>query len=464
MVKTLKRNENIQVWIVEDNAGDLLLLQEILIDLNFKAKNIHSFETLTAFSAALTDGYPDVILLDLFLPGTQGIETFASVKDIIDRCPVIILSGLDNMETALESVKMGAQDYLIKDEITDEMINKMINYAIERFANINEIKRSEEKYKLLFRSIPQPVIMLDQDLKILELNDAAFQVLNVCGDKKGMPYASLFPTNLSGELAIQSIEEKKHKLIKLNFPDGSVKYLEQSPKQGNKELRNRWLITLADRTEIIENEINRNKIVHETLDEERNRFARELHDGLAQYLVSISLHLQMLNGLSEEADATVQSCSSILDTSIKLARSLSYNLSPPDIEKGLIAALESFFRRMQNVNNVKFTLEVDEKLKQGDRTEEFDEYQLFRMIQEFINNSLKYSECSEIKCKIAEVKNILNIQLEDNGKGFDISSVQKGLGLSNMKQRAGASGFKFSLDSLPGHGTRMELTSELTIT
>ncbi len=454
------RNENTQIWIVEDNPGDLLLIQELLIDLSFRAKNIRTFSSLEDLKEAISTTCPHVILLDLFLPGTQGIETFSSIKHLVDHCPVIILSGLDNMETALESVKMGAQDYLIKDEMSDEMINKMINYAIERFANINELKRSEEKYKLLFRSIPQPVIMLDQDLNVLELNNAATKLLNITEDRTGLHYSSLFPSISIGEMAINAIEERKQKLIKITFSDGTVKYVEQTSKQGDDELKNRWLITLLDRTENIVNEINRNKIIHETLDQERNRFSRELHDGLAQYLVVLNIHLQMLKGINEKADITIDTCLKTLDTSIKLARSLSYNLAPPDMEKGLYPALESFFGRMQNVNNIQFTLSIEDKLKEGDHSEQFDEYQLFRMIQEFVNNSVKYSQCSEVNCTIFEEDNLLKILLQDNGKGFEISSVQKGLGLGNMKQRAMAAGFNFILDSMPGKGTKMTLTSD----
>lgn len=460
MSSSLKRNAAVHVWIVEDNQGDLLLLQELLIDLNFKSKNIRSFESLDELTAALSKGSPDIILLDLFLPGTKGIETFYSIRDVVQFCPVIILSGLDNMDTALESVKMGAQDYLIKDEMTDEMINKMINYAIERFANINELKRSEEKYKLLFRSIPQPVVLLDENRKIREINNAALQLFNLNKVEQDTDYSSLFPNKRTSEQSLQALEEEKRVVIKLSFDNGTTKYIEQTSKQGEEELKNRWLISLSDRTEVFENEINKNRIVNETLDEERSRFAKELHDGLAQYLVVLNIHLQLLKGINQKADATVETCLSTLDTSIKLTRSLSYNLSPPDIEKGLIPALESFFGRMQNVNDINFVLNVDDTLRNHTLTEHFDEYQLFRMIQEFINNSIKYSECKDITCDVYEEDNCLMILIKDNGKGFDTTTVKRGLGLNNMRQRALATGFKFLLESNPGKGTKMILSSE----
>lgn len=462
MSKLLIRNESTKIWIVEDNTGDLMLLQEILIDLNFKSKNIRDFSTLSDVQKALEMECPDVLLLDLFLPGSQGIETYSTIKERADCCPVIILSGLANMETALDSVKMGAQDYLIKDELNDEIINKMINYAIERYANINELKRSEEKYKLLFRSIPQPILMLDEQTNVLELNDASKKLLNIQEFQPGDSYLSFFSEQFTKEEVMLGLSGDTRKLLKLNFPDDTTRYIEQSSVRDKINLENRLLVTLVDRTEIIENQINRNRIIHETLDDERNRFSRELHDGLAQYLVVLNLNLQMLKGIDSTVDEGIEKCLETVQTSTSMVRSISYNLSPPDIEKGLIPALYSFFNRIQNVNNIKFSLHVDADLEVVDFSS-FDEYSLFRIIQEFINNSIKYSGCDEIRCALGVKSNKFIISIGDNGKGFDMNKVNKGLGLNNMTQRAFAAGFKLELLSSIGEGTNLHMKSEFNL-
>jgi two-component system sensor histidine kinase UhpB len=456
------RKDDLKIWVIEDNPGDLILLQEMLIDLDFKSKNIKHFRDLESFEEALTSDAPSILFLDLFVPGSQGIETFQRIKPISSRCPIIILSGLDSMDIALECVKMGAQDYLVKDEMSNEMLDKMIIYAIERFSNTKEIRVSEEKYRILFHSIPLAVIMLDEDHNILEINNAATQMLNVRENIKGCTYSSIFSEPSSKGLALDGLQRSKNVLIKLVNKDEKARYLEQASTSNMTSGGARYLVTLTDRTEIIENEINRERIVHETLDEERNRVSSELHDGLAQYLVVLNLHLDMLKGIDEKVDQGLILCQEAVSTSLKLVRSISYMLSPPDMEKGLIPALKALFLRLQNVNNVNFELVTDDKTLKSDLSF-FDEYSVFRMVQEFINNSLKYSECLKISCDIACQDGHLCITLNDDGKGFDIEAVQKGLGLINMKQRAFSAGFELNLQSQIGVGTSLKLYSEKLI-
>ena len=458
----LSRNEDTEIWIVEDNPGDLMLLQEQLVELNFKAKHIRSFSDLESFQEAISTHCPDIVLLDLFLPGSQGSETYARIKSSTECCPVIVLSGLDSMDTAFECVKLGAQDYLIKDELNEEIINKILNYAIERFANIQELKRSEEKYRVLFKSIPLAVVMLDENHRILEMNDTAKSLLKVESNADMAEYKDLFTDPAVKETAHEGIITDKVKLLKLNLEDEKVSYIEQASVRNSTGFGKRFLVTLTDRTAIIESELNKNRIVHETLDDERNRFSRELHDGLAQYLVVLNLQLEMLKGLDERVDSGLAPCQDAVSTSLKMVRSISYNLSPPDIEKGIIPALQALFQRLQNVNNVRFILRADETLEDLDLSF-VDEYSVFRIVQEFINNSLKYSECKEILCEIGLSGKLLNITVSDNGKGFDMVAVPKGLGLKNMRQRAFAADFNIELSSEVNKGTTLNLTSSFPV-
>jgi signal transduction histidine kinase len=458
----LTRNEPIKIWIIEDNIGDLLLLQELLIDLNFKSRNIRHFDNLNSFEAALETDTPNVLLLDLFLAETRGIETFEKIKHCTSLFPIIILSGLNNMETALDSVKMGAQDYLIKDESNDEMINKMINYAIERFANTNNLRISEEKYRMLFQSIPLAVVMLDENNCVVEINDTAKTLLDIKNDMKGISYTDIFPGALQKIQANDGLLNNENILIKLTDHETKIKYIEQSSISNQTSDGFRSLVTLTDRTAIVENEMNRNRIVHETLDQERSRFSSELHDGLAQYLIVLNIQLEMLKGIEEKVDEGLIPCIDNLNASLNMLRSISYNLSPADLNKGLIPALKALFNRLQSVNKVRFELMPSDEISESDLSF-FDEYAIFRIIQEFINNSLKYSECATIRCEIEILNHHVRIVMTDDGKGFDIATAKKGLGLENSEQRAFAAGFDLQLTSEIGKGTNMTLLSEQTI-
>jgi two-component system sensor histidine kinase UhpB len=416
---------------------------------------------LNDFQQAIKHESPDVLLLDLFLPGSQGLDTLTAIKMSDFYCPIIVLSGLADMQTALQSVKQGAQDYLIKDEMNEEMINKMINYAIERFANINEIRKSEEKYKLLFQSIPVAVVMLDENDFVLEMNDASRLLFACFNYEMDQSFSSFFLKNELGENELDKIKSGEPQLLKVECKLGKTKYIEFASVQSEMRSGNKRLVTLLDRTETIENQINKNRIIHETLDDERERFSKELHDGLAQYLVVLNLQLEMIKGIDSTVDKGIEKSLETLNTSIKMVRSISYNLSPPEMEKGLFAALRSFFGRIHRVNGVEFNLEIADDIDLLDLSF-LDEYSIFRIIQEFTNNSLKYSQCSAVTCEVSLYKKHLRIDVQDNGTGFDIETVQKGLGLKNMSQRAFAAGFKFELNSKPGSGTQMVLLSETT--
>lgn len=456
----LSRNEFLKIWIVEDNPGDLLLLQELLLDLNFTSKNIDAFSDLLPLKEALANDQPDVILLDLFLPNYSGLETFNKVLEMSPPCPIIILSGLDNMEVALSCVSIGAQDYLIKGEMDQELVNKMIHYSIERFKNTGALKRSEEKYRQLFSAIPVAVLSLDGALNIIDFNEASLNLMKVSPPEQGKNYLELFPNEFTASEALTALAEVGRKLLKLSYPTGETYYYEQSAEVSYFGSNKRYLVTLLDRTEIVTKELNKIKIIHETLDEERNRFSRELHDGLAQNLVVANLRLEMLRGADEKKNEIVKASQDAINSSINLLRSISYNLSPPELEKGLIAALKALFNRLQNVNSIEFIL-ITSEFEEAFDFSYFDEYSIYRIIQEFTNNSIKYSSCNEVSCEIAFDEDVLGIVIQDNGKGFDQAKTSAGIGLQNMKQRAFSAGFTMELISKAGAGTRLSLASKM---
>src|SRR5690606_9811436 len=157
------------------------------------------------------------------------------------------------------------------------------------------------------------------------------------------------------------------------------------------------------------------------------RFSRELHDGLAQHLVAMNFYVAQLAGISEESDAIVNGCQEILKTSLDQTRAMCYNLTPPELEKGLIAGLSAMFQRLTNITPIEFIFEVDKTVK-PEYLSYIDEYGLYRIIQEFVNNSIKHSKCSVISCHFFVIEDELNIEVNDNGIGFDLNAVVKGLG------------------------------------
>ena len=122
----------IKILIIEDNPQDLRLIYEMLKEVTYPAFELVSSETLKNGLKILINNGFDLLLLDLSLPDSTGLDTFASVYDQAPEIPIVILSGFDDEETAIRAVREGAQDYLVKGEVNSQLLSRSISYAIER--------------------------------------------------------------------------------------------------------------------------------------------------------------------------------------------------------------------------------------------------------------------------------------------------------------------------------------------
>ena len=135
-------NRAIRVLLIEDNPGDARLIQEILAEARGSRFEVKWTDRLAAARECLADGEIDLVLLDLSLPDSQGLDTFAKVHTHVPHMPVVVLSGLDDETLAITAVQDGAQDYLVKGQADGHVLVRSIRYAIER-------KRAEETIRKL---------------------------------------------------------------------------------------------------------------------------------------------------------------------------------------------------------------------------------------------------------------------------------------------------------------------------
>jgi PAS domain S-box-containing protein len=135
MVETEMDTDVIKILLIEDNPGDTRLIKEML-------SNAELFNCVLECTARLSTGLEylagqpaDIVLLDLGLPDSQGIDTLAQVCARVPGIPVVVLTGMDDEGLALEAVRQGAQDYLLKGAINGRALWRVITYAIERKAS-----------------------------------------------------------------------------------------------------------------------------------------------------------------------------------------------------------------------------------------------------------------------------------------------------------------------------------------
>lgn len=122
----------INVLLIEDNPGDTRLIHELFKEAKGVPTTLLCADRLSSGLQMLSKGGVDVVLLDLSLPDSKGFETFSSVHMHAKELPVIVLSGLDDEELAMEAVRDGAQDYITKGAVTSQSLMRSVRFAVER--------------------------------------------------------------------------------------------------------------------------------------------------------------------------------------------------------------------------------------------------------------------------------------------------------------------------------------------
>ncbi|MBO9571107.1 MAG: response regulator [Chitinophagaceae bacterium] len=174
----------LKILIIEDNQEDLLIFNEFLRLSKLPIENIfHSF-TLKEALGIIIKNRPDLIIMDLNLPDSNGIPTFNRINNEAPAIPIVVLSGLNDLDTALETIAKGAQDYLLKGEFDEKLLLKTIQYSIERKKNLLKENKKRNLYlenKLKMQKIITNTIIQTQERERkeigLELHDNINQIL-----------------------------------------------------------------------------------------------------------------------------------------------------------------------------------------------------------------------------------------------------------------------------------------------
>ncbi len=146
--ETLLTEKTYSILLIEDNPGDALLVKELL-----KSSGIGFSLSLAVSLKDTLSLFPgnefDVILLDLGLPDSVGLETVRRIQDFDNNSPIVVMTGLDDRDTALAALREGAQDYLVKNNLTSDVILHAIIYSIERKKIQRLLKKKARQFSLL---------------------------------------------------------------------------------------------------------------------------------------------------------------------------------------------------------------------------------------------------------------------------------------------------------------------------
>ena len=154
--------------MIEDDAGDARFIRRTLADATPAYPAVPSFDLTRARRLAsglkrLAPGKFDVVLLDLSLPDSQGLDTFIRVHAQAPQTPIVVLSDVEDRELALEAMQKGAQDCLVKGELSGNLLARAIRYAIERKRAEEALRASETRCRRLFEAAQDGILILDAD-------------------------------------------------------------------------------------------------------------------------------------------------------------------------------------------------------------------------------------------------------------------------------------------------------------
>jgi two-component sensor histidine kinase len=137
------------ILLIEDNPADVEMIRELLSDHKGSSFDIVCADRLSAAKPFFTESGIDIILLDLGLPDSQGLDTLRWVREHAGEVPIVVLTMLDNEETGLNALKEGAQDYLVKGQMNGPLIARSLRYAIERGRIEKELKKNRDSLEEL---------------------------------------------------------------------------------------------------------------------------------------------------------------------------------------------------------------------------------------------------------------------------------------------------------------------------
>jgi len=461
------------------------MVEEMLISSGFKSSNLYSSDRVRDARKILKTNSVNLVLLDLSLPDSVGINTFHAIRQVAQKIPVMILTGLSDTELALQAIREGAQDYLVKGEINQALLCKSIKYSLERKRNQQNLFESNERFDMAAKASNEVI----WDWHIMENN------IFLAGDN----YKKLFGYdfvggNLPSELLYDSFhpEEKQRVLKKLRdtIKNDLTEIWEDEYRLRRvngtyAHVHNRGYIVydndrnpvrmigsmqdITDKTRL-ENEIalqqklklqQITEISLNAQEKERSQIAQELHDNINQILAASRMYFQAGLNNKIKSEGLIRKGIKNVSIAIEEIRKLSKSLIVSGLrELGLIKTIQELVQDIRVIAKIKIRLDAngfDEKALDLDK-----KITIYRIVQEQLNNIIKHAHASEVNILVRAKEEGLFLNITDNGKGFDTKARRYGIGISNIMSRVELYNGKFEIESEIGKGCSLlvELNSK----
>ncbi len=220
--------------------------------------------------------------------------------------------------------------------------------------------------------------------------------------------------------------------------------------------------------ESFEEKINQQKVLSskiiENQENEQNRIAKDIHDGIGQMLTGLKYNIESIDLKDKKKSALkIEQIKGLTLDIIKGVRTATFNLTPPELtDHGIVPGLTKLTQELSRFTGKKIIF--FNKTDFNDRLESLVEINVYRIVQEAINNALKYADSTHIIVTLSHSKKMLSIIIDDNGKGFEPEKIKGkksanggGMGMTYMKERIKYINGRLFMNSHPNQGTRITL-------
>jgi PAS domain S-box-containing protein len=469
----------ISVLLIEDNPGDARLIREQLRDATESTFGFNVVSNLEEGLDALAQHAYDILLLDLSLPDSFGLDTLKTVRSINQDISVVVLTGFDDQMLGVQALQLGAQDYLLKNDSHPKLLSRTIRYAIERHNIEAALRQSQEEYRSLindvFDTTSVGVLILDRDFKVMWVNSAIEVYFGISREELlGHDKRILIEHKLK---CIFADEDGYATSLLSAYSDNAFdRRLEcQVTPQGTRQ--ERWLehwsqpirsgIYAGGRIEHY-SDITQRKMIEASerekaqklaAAEERQRLARELHDSVSQTLftstvMSESALRQWETNPQKAYDLLVQ-LQQLTNSALSEMRLLLLELRPASLTQvGLPTLIQQLTATLQSRTAIEITTALDEIPTLLPDVQ----VALYRTVQEALNNIIKHAQATRVAIHLEWNDRQLVLTISDNGKGFDRSITKpSSLGMNIMHERAESIGAVLNIESSIGEGTRIQV-------
>jgi PAS domain S-box-containing protein len=451
----------IKVLYVDDEPNNLI---------SFKANYREFFEIYTAESAEagrkiLMEKEVHILITDQRMPGKSGVQFLESTLKDQPQIIRMILTGYADLETAVEAINKGQiYKYILKPFDFDDL-KTTIETAYDQYVFRKSGDEALLKFRQLFEKQNEAVFIMDSAYHIQEFNNFGLNLFKIRRNELNRIYLADFFSKQDEWESVNKLLGNKQSIIDIpvQLMDSKKTIIEALlsvvPINENGILIG-YQGMLRDITKQKEMERLIIRAIIETQENERMRLTRNLHDSMGQKLAAVRMFFQTLSGSVANLaknEAFIKSNDTINEIILEL-RNVCFNIMPKTLsELGLEAAINELIRQNSLKGVVEFEIHFKGVFPQQDGNFEIA---LFRIVQEFIANSIKHGKAKKIDLKFNCHNNKIEINLKDNGCGFDSSKrINAGMGLKNIRSRVQS--YHGEIDMVAKEGSGVEFSIKI---